>query len=335
MSNWKKRRKKEQLKEARRTGRIEEFQKTKSSKLFTGEEGLIESTEIKNPPKLEQKQIIVDKPGIPVHKQRIREDENVRVYYGVPSFSGKTSVTKNTEVKNIDSLKQIPEIFGPYIFHMTHIANLENILKQGLLTHGNKFQKVDISNLCVNEHRCKKESVYGKSVHDYVPFYFNIRNAMLYPVQYKYRESIVVLAFNRQLMLENGTIFTNQNAATSKVEFTNDINVLASGSFLDWNQVTSQKWSFKKVVNKDIRGAMMAEVLVFNKVEANKISWIYCQTDKQVGEVRARLKKSSFGEKISKYEDVFFDLGNNEASEADIEEFFALIDLENDNRQKR
>ena len=70
-----------------------------------------------------------------------------------------------------------------YLMHITHTANLPGILSKGLLPHNNKAQKVDISNSLVNARRAKKEPIHKHSIHDYVPFYFNVRNAMLFQVQ--------------------------------------------------------------------------------------------------------------------------------------------------------
>lgn len=63
-----------------------------------------------------------------------------------------------------------------YLYHMTHIDNLESIFKYGLLSHNEAHRrglvKVDISMQAAQEWR--------KKVHNYVPFYFSPRNTMLY-----------------------------------------------------------------------------------------------------------------------------------------------------------
>jgi hypothetical protein len=63
---------------------------------------------------------------------------------------------------------------------MTHIANLAGILRHSLLAHKNPFQKVDTSNSQVNRRRAVSEPFYVCPIHDYGPFYFNARNAMMY-----------------------------------------------------------------------------------------------------------------------------------------------------------
>ena len=71
-----------------------------------------------------------------------------------------------------------------HIFHMSHIDNVESILKNGLFAHDNKFKKVDISDCDVNSRRSRIEPVYKKPIHSYVPFYFNPKNYK-YVVSYK------------------------------------------------------------------------------------------------------------------------------------------------------
>ena len=86
-------------------------------------------------------------------------------------------------------------ILGQYgvstINHMTHIDNLSSILDNGLISHNNPYCKRDISNQGVNARRERIEPIYNKKIHDYVPFYMNIRNPMLYVVQ-KNKEMILL-----------------------------------------------------------------------------------------------------------------------------------------------
>ena len=68
---------------------------------------------------------------------------------------------------------------------MTHINNLDSIIRNGLYPHNNTYKKTDISNVDVNDRRVRLEPIYHKQIHSYVPFYFNPRNAMLYRNQKK------------------------------------------------------------------------------------------------------------------------------------------------------
>lgn len=156
--------------------------------------------------------------------------------------------------------------------HMTHIDNLESILKYGLLAHSNPHKKRDISNTEVNNRRNKKESIYGHTIHEYVPFYFNPRNAMMYRNK---DEDIVVLAFSQKLIFENNTIFTNKNASANSVKFFNSGQQLNK---LEWNYVWSDSWN-NKVNRTEVMQAMMSEVLIYSHVSINNLIGVYAKNE--------------------------------------------------------
>jgi len=189
-----------------------------------------------------------------------------------------TNVIRQNVVKNKNKLMEIP-LFSNYVFHITHIDNLRSILKSGLLSHDNPYKKIDISDQDVNRNRDKTEVVYGNNLHNYVPFYFNCRNAMLYKTQKEFGKNIIILLFEKNIMLEDGVIFTNKNAATSDVKFTNDIEGLLDNGFINWDNVNKTRWEKDGVVNVDVKRTMMAEVLALNEVDVNKIHTICCQTN--------------------------------------------------------
>ena len=156
--------------------------------------------------------------------------------------------------------------------HMTHIDNLESILKYGLLAHSNPHKTRDISNTEVNARRNKREPIYNRNIHDYVPFYFNPRNAMMYRNK---NEDIVVLAFSQKLIFENNTIFTNKNASADSVNFFNSTQQLDK---LEWNYVWSDSWNTKPNVT-EVKQAMMAEVLVYSQVPINNLIGVYAKNE--------------------------------------------------------
>ena len=112
------------------------------------------------------------------------------------------------------------------IDHMTHIDNLGSIFKNGLLAHNNPYKKIDISNKEVNDRRNKIEPIYNRNVHDYVPLYFNPRNAMLYRNKMKFDDKIVILAFKNDTILLENSFFTNGNVASDHTLYSNDIKEL-------------------------------------------------------------------------------------------------------------
>lgn len=118
------------------------------------------------------------------------------------------------------------------IDHMTHIDNLKGILDNGLMAHNNPYKIKDISNLEVNDRRSKLDPVNHKPIHDYVPFYFNPRNAMLYRNQIKYGEAIIILGFDPSIIQTKNAIFTDCNAACNDTSYFDSIDNLPS---LNWD----------------------------------------------------------------------------------------------------
>ncbi|SHO80481.1 ADP-ribose 1''-phosphate phophatase related protein [hydrothermal vent metagenome] len=185
-----------------------------------------------------------------------------------------------------DKLKILKKLNIKYIYHITHLDNLDNILEYGLYPHGNKYQKKDISNNEVNDRRVKKESIYNKSIHSYVPFYFNPRNAMLYRNQRYFGNDIIILGYDNSIACKNGTIFTTRNASSDKVEFTNNIfNIFK----FKWKDIFAKRWtkkfefedaSYKFISNDTIKQRMMAEVLIENRVKNKNINVIFTQDSK-------------------------------------------------------
>jgi hypothetical protein len=154
--------------------------------------------------------------------------------------------------------------------HMTHVNNLDTIFKYGLQAHGTSYKKVDISNHEVNNRRESRENIYGRKIHDYVPFYFNPRNAMMYKNR---NEDVVILAFDKKLLLNNNVLFTDKNASTDSVHFYKNLDDLDK---IKWNFVKSDSWYDKAPIVKQV---MMAEVLVYKNVSISYLKGIYVKNE--------------------------------------------------------
>ena len=164
------------------------------------------------------------------------------------------------------------------INHMTHIDNLETILAHGLYAHSNPYKTTDISNEEVNSRRSALEPVFHKSIHEYVPFYFNSRNAMLYRNQCHFGEDIIILGFEQDIILEENVLFTNNNASSGSASFTNDTSKLLDSDFIDWDTVFSRRWVHYGERDVATMQMMMAEILIPKQVKSSKIQVIYCQS---------------------------------------------------------
>ncbi|MCK5853693.1 MAG: DUF4433 domain-containing protein [Sulfurovaceae bacterium] len=157
-----------------------------------------------------------------------------------------------------------------YFYHITHISNVDSILEHGLYAHLNAYKKRDISNQSVNARRASREPIFRNPIHSYVPFYFNPKNAMLY-VKQDIQENLVILAFKRDILLDESAIFTDGNAAVGSTRFFDDLNDL---SRLNWNCLNAPRWNGFP----DGKRERMAEVLVHGHVDSNSIAKIICYT---------------------------------------------------------
>jgi hypothetical protein len=175
-------------------------------------------------------------------------------------------------------------------YHMTHIENLQSILEKGLFPHSNQYQKKDISDLDVNNRRSRLEPIYNKSIHEYVPFYFNPRNAMLY-VRRNIQNEVVILVLRKELILKNKSIFTDGNASCTTTKFYNKIENLNK---LDWTCLNDSNWN----EHEDGRRKRMAEVLVPNYVSVDNIEAIICNNSYTKTYIENILKKVNLDKEI-------------------------------------
>jgi hypothetical protein len=175
-----------------------------------------------------------------------------------------------------DKLKQQSEFLNnfkiKYIYHITHKSNLENILQNGLLSHNqarkSKLTKVDIADNQVNDRRSRKEPIYNRSIHDYVPLYFNPRNPMLFK-RSDFQNDIIILAIDRNLIYQKDTVFSDGNAAANATSFFVNPEDLIK---LNWNCINNKYWDDFN----DGKRIICSEVLVFPNIPTTSIKIIYC-----------------------------------------------------------
>lgn len=178
-----------------------------------------------------------------------------------------------------------------YLYHMTHKTNLENILQNGLLSHNmahsRGLTKTDISDERVNRRRDK--------VHDFVPFYFNPKNPMLYRRK-NMQSDIIILCIDRNVLQMN-LKFTDGNAASSSTKFYSNIKDLEK---LNWSIINSEYWS-DFIDGKRIR---CSEVLIPNEVKIGNIKKIFCFNSETEGYVKNKV--GDFEITVTVNEDFYF-----------------------------
>lgn len=207
-------------------------------------------------------------------------------------------------------IERILEKYGVTgLHHMTHISNLEGILKHGLLSHNaaQQHQHIDISNTDVNNRRNVTFNEIDRNLHDYVPFYFNIRNAMLYRVREKQpeKDSIIVLEYDSFITRLNKTdrwniLYTNKNAAADSALFYNSIDDREIFKFDDIFNINNIYFS-----DQYIKQTTMAEILIYNKVNTDYLLRIHTSSQRMKEAIEEYLIENSFNIEVIYNKEMF------------------------------
>ncbi len=143
-----------------------------------------------------------------------------------------------------------------YLYHLTHINNLESIIHcNGCLSYNEKQKRaIDHQNIAFNhiqERRARKQVPCGPGgvLHDYVPFFFAPRPPMLYTI---YRgnvehlqdgqNSLIYLTTNAQAVSESGCawVFTDGHGTMAFTDFYDTLERLEE---VDWDVMESRYWN--------------------------------------------------------------------------------------------
>jgi hypothetical protein len=140
-----------------------------------------------------------------------------------------------------------------WLFHITHISNLPNILRQGGLVANNAIsgQYTNIAHQEIQTRRHSKQIPCGIGgvLHDYVPFYFCRLSPMLYAISKNRVEGysggqaeVLYLAVKFSDIQQAGLpwVFTDGHAAMDFSEFYTDPTHFDQ---VDWKLMQAQYWS--------------------------------------------------------------------------------------------
>lgn len=220
--------------------------------------------------------------------KKIWFSEKIFKIYLAAERSKKIILLQNQEKLRLQS-QHLDSFRIDHLYHMTHKSNLQSILQNGLLSHNQakngRLTQVDISDNQVNNRRSKRDPIYQRSIHDYVPLYFNPKNPMLYK-RGNIQNDIIILAIDRNLLYQENTIFTNGNAAAVATSFYSNPNDLSN---LNWACINSEYWN-DIVDGKRIK---CSEVLIYPSIPTTAIRKIYCNNQKTNQFVKSNLDKYS------------------------------------------
>ena len=181
-----------------------------------------------------------------------------------------------------------------HFYYITHIDNLESILKNGILSHNQTENNIWVkpklfkgiksihAEDIVQIRRNKKFK--DRSLWEYANLYFQVRNSMLYRVIREFEaENIIVLQINSDVIRGNDVGITDGNAASFETQFFEDINKGLDA--LDSEQFKKDYWN-----NESNKRKLMAELLVYDCISPDKIIGIYVANEEVAKTVRQNVK---------------------------------------------
>lgn len=182
-----------------------------------------------------------------------------------------------------------------YIFHITHVKNLQTLITDEHLWSDREVSQRRTSRVVIGydhikERRLNELTVLchpGTMVGDFVPFYFCPRSPMLYKISRQDgsltytggQEAIVHLVSTVDRAIDSAEdrpwAFSDGNAGAHYTQFSKDLDQL--DSFVDWDSVNSKWWSGPQV-DPAVRSKKMAEFLIYERFPWNAIGGIGVMT---------------------------------------------------------
>lgn len=178
-----------------------------------------------------------------------------------------------------------------YCEHMVHHQNLKSIFQNGLLSHNIAYEKglikEDISMDEVQQRRSRRyATIDGKKyfLHDFVSFYFNTRNPMLYRRK-NIQNELVILLVDIDIIDKKICCFTDGNAASRGTKAYLKKEELSN---IPFEITTATSWNHEDLdIKRENVRKMCSEILIYPKVEISEISKIICPNQKMVNYVNA------------------------------------------------
>lgn len=183
-----------------------------------------------------------------------------------------------------------------YFHHMVHHENLEGILTNGLLSHNEVIKRGELKkDIAMEEVQDLRSSKYivdpvldketgqtvevGRKVHDYVPFYFNARNPMMYRRK-SINPELVILLVDASVINNPDVYFSNGNAASHNTSFYKGQENL---HVVPFETVYASSWNHDdpEIKKENVR-KRCSEVLIYPSLSVSEIKHIVCPNDKML-----------------------------------------------------
>ena len=179
------------------------------------------------------------------------------------------------------------------------IANVASVLANGILSHEQaaKLNHHSVAMQAMQDKRDLKTVPSGLRLHQYANLYFHARNPML---SVRRHEDVCILRVSTVVLQIQGTVITDQNAASSYVRFY----APSQSRLLDFEDIYARDWKHPDDQIREWRhkSRKCAEVLVPHRVPANLLIGAYVVDES----ASTRLNQAGFGLPVSIDADFFF-----------------------------
>lgn len=154
------------------------------------------------------------------------------------------------------------------------ICNIPSVMEHGIVSH-NMAEQLDHKSVAleaVQDQRIGKQIPGGGKLHSYANVYFHARNPMM-SRRRDQAESLCVLRVNTDILKIQGTVITDQNAASRYVKFLPPSAI----SMLDLNYIYAADWKHPddQIADWKHSSAKCAEVLVPERVPVEYLEGAY------------------------------------------------------------
>ncbi|GAA4380514.1 DUF4433 domain-containing protein [Nocardioides caricicola] len=182
-------------------------------------------------------------------------------------------------------------------WHFTHVDNLPEIVAEGALLPSSEVDPVvNVANRGVKERRATirvdPDADYPESVvSEHVPFYIAAKSPMLYVVNRGHDDydggcdDLVFLGFVLEDLALSDAVWcvSDQNAATSRVAFTRDLETL--GTFVDFDLLCQRMWR-NTLDDPDRQSRRAAEVLVYAEFPLEMVQVVVAKNERTLETAR-------------------------------------------------
>jgi hypothetical protein len=179
----------------------------------------------------------------------------------------------------------MPDLSKIYLFRMTHIGNIPHILQYGithLLSANTNKNYIPIGDPSLISNRNSFLIQNGKTLGQYIPFYFGVRMPMLYVIQKGYNgvnttqaEDIVYCITNVQQIISHNLpfVFTDGHAVDGFSSFYNSTKIFQIDSIIDTKAIHAKYW--KDENDLDLKRRKEAEFLIESDLPPTAIiGWV-------------------------------------------------------------